>query len=257
MNYNPGWTRAPWGAGTFTRAWDLRKAFFEGPRVLKLPAMARSKKDRRPPPRVVKRDASERKEVPADLEAFASGDDDALWRRPARKRLKDPRAVMLVPGVANRDARTVYHAREKRMRAAIEAENTDALTLELREAIQLRLWRGNSIVSREAFVEDILGLGPDAAPDVDAEPENDEVVATWMRAEAGLLEAIPDGAVRLVDGQLVLAIPVESAPAALAGMGRRAAPLAKDETGARTQVVDRPKGVRRISEMVDRPTDDD
>lgn len=238
------------GRNLYAGTGGLQPLFWGAARAKAL-AMARSKKGRGPDRRVVKRDASERKEVPAELEAFAGGDDDALWRRPARKRLEDPRAVMLVPGVANRDARAVYHARERRMRAAVESGDADALALELREAVQLRLWRGNSVVSREAFVEDVLGLSPDISPKVDAEPANEEAVATWMRAEAGLLEAVPDGAVRLVDGQLVIVLPIESAPAALTGMGRRAAPLAKDEIGGRTHVVDRPKGVRRISTMVE------
>lgn len=216
--------------------------------------MARSKKPPKVSKRVVRRDARDRKEVPADLEAFAGGDDDAIWRRPARKRLKDPRAVMLIPGVANRDARAVYQARERRLREAIEAEDTEALALELVEARILRLWRGNSLVSWEAFVENVLGLDlAEADASVkDVEPATDETIATWMRAEAGLLEAVPDGAVRLRDDTLELSLPVARAPAALAGMGRRAAPLAKDETGTQGTVVDRPKGVRRISTLVER-----
>ncbi len=219
--------------------------------------MARSKQGR-DDRRVVKRDASERKGVPRDLEAFASGDDDAIWRRKQRKRLNDPRSVMLVPGVANRDARSVYHAREARTRRLIEAGEDDAVTLELREARQLRLWRGQSLVSWEAYVENVLGLD---AREVEprlagAEPENDETVAAWMRAEAGLLEGDPDGAVRLVDGRLVIAVPLECAPTALASIGRRAAPLAKDETGATHSVVDRPKGVRRLSKLMEPPSED-
>ena len=59
--------------------------------------------------------------MPEDLRAFAGGDDDALWRRTTRKRLDDPRPVVLVPGVANRDARAVCEARQDRILAAAAA----------------------------------------------------------------------------------------------------------------------------------------
>ena len=79
--------------------------------------------DRRPktPPRVIRRSAADRKPIDKDLEAFAGGDDDALWRRKRRRRLDDPRPVVLIPGLANRDARAVYQVREARIRAAMEA----------------------------------------------------------------------------------------------------------------------------------------
>ncbi len=213
---------------------------------------------------VVRRPSSERKRLPADLEAFAAGDDDALWRRPATRRLNDPRPVMLVPGVANRDARAVYEARERRLRSALSAGDRDTVALELAEAAQLRLWRGHSLVSWEVFVENVLGIAPDEVEALlqrgaelagDTAPASDDVVATWMRAESGLLEGSPDAVVRLRGGRLFLEIPIDSAPAGLAAVGRRSAPLAREQAQAPKSVVDRPKGVPRISRLERDPKD--
>lgn len=212
---------------------------------------------------VVRRGPSEeRKRLPADLEAFAAGDDDAIWRRPAKRRLDDPRPVVLIPGVANRDARLVYDARERRLRAALEAEDRDRVARELADARRLRIWRGHSLVSFEVFVENVLGLAADdvaglleraAELGASTEPPEDEVVATWLRAEAGLLEASRAASVRLEgsgeDARLVLEVPITDAAAALAGAGRRAAPLARHHAEQPKAVVDRPKGVPRISTL--------
>ena len=197
--------------------------------------------------KVVRRRASERKKLPRDLEAFAAGDDDALWRRTKRKRLNDPRAVVLVPGVANRDARTVYEARVARIRAAVNQRDEAALALELMESAQMRVWRGHSIVGWDVWVDAVLGLDPKQASALrgEVEPLEDELVALWRRAEAGMAEA-KAGAARWRDGKLCLELDPETAPAALANIGRRAAPLAKEETGAQETVVERPRGVRRI-----------
>ncbi len=207
--------------------------------------MADSKK----PKGVVRRRASERKHMPEDLRAFAGGDDDALWRRKTRKRLNDPRPVMLVPGVANRDARTVCEARQERILAAAAAGDREALALELYESAQMEVWRGKSVVSWDAWVEAVLGLDPvdAAALRGEVEPITEELAALWMRTEAGLALA-GAGAVRLRDGKLCFELDPALAPAALANAGRRAAPLAKDETGQEEIVVDRPRGVRRIVE---------
>ncbi|HHH31210.1 MAG TPA: hypothetical protein ENK57_23075 [Polyangiaceae bacterium] len=204
---------------------------------------------------VVRRRTSERKRMPKHLEDFAGGDDDALWRRTTRRRLNDPRAVVLVPGVANRDARGVYEARVARILAAAEAEDREALAVELIESAQMQVWRGHSIVGWDVWVDAVLGLDPAYANELrgDAEPLNEELVALWMRVEAGLAEANA-GAVRLRDGKLCFELDPERAPAALANVGRRAAPLAHDETGAKEVIVDRPRGVRKI--IVD-PHEDD
>jgi hypothetical protein len=222
-------------------------------------------KKRKPPPDrkpVVRRPASERKRLPADLEAFAGGDDDALWRRPARARIDDPRPVMLVPGVANRDARAVYEARERRLRRALDENDRDAAAIELAEAAMLRVWRGHSIVGFDAFTIDVLGLDRDAAQALLARGKellgasgasSEEIVATWMRAEAGALEGHADAAVRFRRGSLAFEIPIDAVPAALNGMGRRAAPIAREQAAAPKSVIDRPKSAR----MPKPPRDDD
>ncbi|MCB9595889.1 MAG: hypothetical protein H6719_24425 [Sandaracinaceae bacterium] len=207
--------------------------------------MADSKKSK-----VVRRRPADRKRMPKDLEAFASGDDDALWRRTSRKRLNDPRAVMLVPGVANRDARAVCEGRQARIRAAMRDGDRDTLAVELAESAQMQVWRGRSVVGWDVWVEAVLGLDPKEANALrgTVEPVDDELVALWMRAEAGLVEA-GAGAVRLRGGKLCFELDPAIAPAALANVGRRAAPLAKDETGRAETVIDRPRGVpRRIVE---------
>ncbi|MGE0788930.1 MAG: hypothetical protein AB7S26_24870 [Sandaracinaceae bacterium] len=204
--------------------------------------MARPK-DKPPVDRVIKRVA--KKEMPSDLAAFAAGDDDALWRRSQRRKLDDPRPVALVPGVANRDARAVFTAREQRIRES--REDPDRLRVELIEARQLRLWRASSVVSWEALIDSVLEL---ARADADAMVEGvealtDEDVAVWMRAEAGLLEATPSGAVRLREDRLEIEVPLTAASAALAAMGRRCSPLAREETGAPVEIIDRPRGLPR------------
>jgi len=192
--------------------------------------------------------------MPEDLEAFAGGDDDALWRRTKRKRLRDPRPVVLIPGVANRDARAVCEARERRIAAAHEAGDRDALAVELAEAAQLRVWRGLSIVGWDVWVDAVLGLDPEDANALRGEPEalDDEEIAVWVRAEAGLVE-VDAGAVRQRDGKLCFELEPELATAALAAVGRRMAPLARDETGQKETVVDRPRGVRRIIDPNEEP----
>ncbi|HBQ14517.1 MAG: hypothetical protein RLP09_25145 [Sandaracinaceae bacterium] len=218
-------------------------------------------------PRVVRRSAKDRKAMPKDLEAFASGDDDALWRRPVRRKLNDPRPVVLIPGVANRDARTVYEARLKRSEAAKGEEDRETLAVELAEAARLRVWRGHSVVGWEVYAENVLGLSPEEAIALrdegaetvgSVEPASDELVASWVRAEAGLIEACGFGAaVRLVGDAFVITVPSAQASEALASMGRRAAPLVRDQEGAPKTVVDRPKGVPRLSKLVERDMNGD
>jgi hypothetical protein len=211
---------------------------------------------------VVRRRPSERKRLPADLEAFAGGDDDALWRRPAKPRLNDPRPVVLVPGVANRDARAVYEARERRIRAALEAGDEATVAVELAEATRMRLWRAHNVVGWDVYAEHVLGIPLERAEALRTrgaegiggmEPASDDVVAAWMRAEAGLLEATPTGIVRLrgAPGQerLVLEVPIADAAAGLAAVGRRSAPLARERAQTPKSVVDRPKGLPRLSRL--------
>ncbi|MGF1466957.1 MAG: hypothetical protein ACFCGT_12570 [Sandaracinaceae bacterium] len=222
-------------------------------------------------PGPLRRKPSERKRLPAHLEAFASGDDDAIWRRPApRQRLRDPRAVILIPGVANRDARSVFEARVRRIEKARADEDRAALALELADARRLGIWRGHSIVGWEVFVEDVLGLDLAEADALAAEgaaqlgtdgseapgPAAEAVVAIALRAEAGLLEAHPDAAARLRgpagDEVLRLELPAAVAPEALSSVGRRAHPMAREQSEAPQVVVDRPPGVPRLREWIDR-----
>lgn len=213
----------------------------------------------RPRGAVVRRKASERKRVPEDLEAFASGDDDALWRRPTRARLNDPRPVQLVPGVANRDARAVYEARERRLRGLVESGDRAELGVALAEAARMQVWRGRSVVGWGVFVEDVLAMDRAEADALAAEgartvgglePATEEVVAVWMRAEAGAIEACGDDAVVHLRGErLVVDLPADEAPAALSAIGRRATPLAREQAEAPRSVVDRPKGVPRLSRI--------
>lgn len=218
--------------------------------------------------RVVRRKATDRKRMPEDLEAFAGGDDDALWRRPAKARIRDPRPVQLVPGVANRDARAVYEHRARRLRALHEAGDEDALAVELAEAARMQVWRGRSVVGWDAFVEDVLGLTREQAEALalrgaetvgSREPASEEVVAAWMRAEAGAIEGCgPDAIVRLRKDRLVIDLPIDQANTALSAIGFRATPLAREQAEAPKTVVDRPKGVPRISRLErDMRRDDD
>src|SRR5262249_52316042 len=68
------------------------------------------------------RPASDRKRLAPEFEALVRGDKD--WRRQAPRKpstkLRDPRVQALVPGVANRDARTVFDARVAALKIAIE-----------------------------------------------------------------------------------------------------------------------------------------
>ena len=207
----------------------------------------RPPKDRGPKtPKVVRRSRDERKRLPEDLEAFAGGDDDALWRRPNKRRIDDPRPVQLVPGVANRDARAVYEARRRRAEQARDAGDEDALAVELAEAARLRVWRGHSVVDWDVYTEEVLAL------------PRERVKAL---REAGLLEAHPEGAVRGRGAgdalTLTIEVPVDRAAPALAAMGRRATPLAREQAETPDSVVDRPKGVQKLSRILERDMRED
>lgn len=200
-------------------------------------------------PRVVKRPSSERKKLDKDLEAFARGDDKFIRRPPPRKRLKDPRVVGFVPGVANRDARAVFEARLATLKKAVANRGAseaaeDPLCRELAEAFQLGVWRGRSVASFDAFADQMLGIAPKEARElatrganalgVRLERASDEAIATWMRAEAALLEA--NLSLRLgvrgsgAEETLTLSIPVEQAPLAFAEIARRMEALVRDQS---------------------------
>jgi len=188
-----------------------------------------------PPSRIVKRPPSERKRLPPALEAFARGDEQALRRRPERTidrgRLHDDRPAGLIPGVRNRDARAVYDARVVRLRDAVAGRPAQdaALVQGLIEAIELRLWRARNVTGPSAFVEQVVGI---ARSEVDAllgarkfERLDDVFIATWLGAEAALLESDPRATVttRIMEDrrELVLTVSSDHATQALASLGRR------------------------------------
>jgi hypothetical protein len=217
-----------------------------------------------------RRPDEERKRLPAELEAFAAGDDDALWRRERQRgRIEDPRpaAATLVPGVANRDARLVGEARVKRLRAAIADNDEERLADELSEAVRLAIWRALNVVGFDVFAEAVLGISPEhgralakqgaAKIGEVCKPEDEATVALWMRAESGLLEHAPDARATLRGGRLYMELPFDRAAEALSGVGRRAAPLVHLRSGSEV-VIDRPKGIAPLSKIIerDRPSDE-
>ncbi|MEO0326462.1 MAG: hypothetical protein AAF447_26175, partial [Myxococcota bacterium] len=121
------------------------------------------------PETLVRRSPAERKRLPPDLEAFARSDDTRLRPRPRGPKLRDPRAAALVPGVSNRDARLVLDRRTAALQVILEARATgdeaagDAAAEALCEAQRLRLWRGRSLTTFGAYVEDVLGMAEDEA----------------------------------------------------------------------------------------------
>lgn len=223
------------------------------------------KPKRAPKPEVeqlrVRRGREEKKPLPPHLEAFARGDDDAIWRRERRgARVNDPRPVAMVPGVKNADARHVFDARVRRMHEAQGRADETTLGKELAEARLLGLWRAGNVVSFAALAEVALGLDEatvrrlaDAGRTALGLPErlSEAEIAVWMRAEAGLLEASEDGRVRLSGDRLVLSVPIELAAAALACAGRREAPLADVPLGPQ-EVLDRPRGVPSMTSILER-----
>lgn len=203
------------------------------------------------PERVVRRPKIERKALPPQLEAFAAGDADAIWRRTEKRgQLDDPRMAALVPGVKNADARAVFEARAARMKAALAVGDDVGLSCELAEARLVGLWRANSVVSFDALAESVLGIALDRADALAkagqarlglADKLNDAQIAVWLRAEASLVVEGGGGRARVIGGMLELEMPIESAAAALVAMGRRELPLVGQGQGR--VVVDRPRGV--------------
>lgn len=224
-------------------------------------ATKRRAPEREPTDRIVKRAPQDRKRLSPELEAFARGDDDAIWRREIKSgRLNDPRVVALIPGLKNADARLVYDAHVARLRRAMAEETQERLAEELAVVYACAIFRGHSIVSFEAFAEAVLGIPADRAialaksgrvalglPEALTEAE----IAVWLRAEAGVLEVTNHGRVDVRDGVMTLTIPLARAAEALSAVGFREAPIARTTEGPRT-VVDRPRGVKPMSEIVER-----
>ena len=191
--------------------------------------------------KVVRRSREDRKQLDPELEPLARGDVDRLRRRrpPRGPRLKDPRAVALVPGVANRDARAVFDARLVRLQSAQARDDQDALGRGLAEMSLLRLWRGRSLTSLQALCADLLQLsdGEQLAEAGRAQLNlsndlelSDETIAAWLRAEAALGEVGVEGVVSITEtGQLTF----QCAPVCFAqgvdAMARRLRPLLRDQ----------------------------
>lgn len=212
-------------------------------------------KKRRPASKVERRrKGAPRKKLSPELEALARGDEKAL-RKKRKERLRDPRPVALIPGVANRDARSVADARVEAMRAMIAWEDQDSLDRAFADLMILRLWRGRSITGMDAFTEDLLELAPAdarkaaergaAATGRTLEPLDDVAVAAWLRTEAALLELGIDGRVGVDgEGRLALSFPAVAAPEAFDGIAHRLAPLLEDRRPPRPSRDDGDRGGR-------------
>ena len=110
------------------------------------------KKKRRSASKVERRrKGAPRKKLSPELEALARGDEKAL-RKKRKERLRDPRPVALIPGVANRDARAVADARVEAMRAMIAWDDQEALDRAFADLMVLRLWRGLSITGMDEAI---------------------------------------------------------------------------------------------------------
>jgi hypothetical protein len=221
--------------------------------------MAPKRAPKAEPERVVRRAKVERKALTPQLEAFAAGDHDAIWRRETdRGRLDDPRPVALVPGVKNADARSVFEARIARARDALARGDDEALAQELAEAKSLGLWRANAVVSFDALAESVLGIALDRAEALAkagkarlalADRPTDAEIAVWMRAEAALVVDGGGGRARVSNGTLHLELPIDHAAQSIVAMGRRELPLVGRGQGR--VVVDRPRGVPSMRTIVE------
>lgn len=218
------------------------------------------KRPEKKPAEVIRR-GPQRQALPPHLDAFARGDDDAIWRREREGgRLDDPRPVALVPGVKNSDARAVGEARIDRLRSAARSGDERLLAIELAEARALGLWRGLSIVGFDAMAEAVVGLRESEARALERRGREElglpdrlkpAEVAVWMRAEAGMLEAGDNGRVGYKNGRLRIELDLDRAADALAAMGRREAPMTRVPMGPDV-MMDRPEGVPSMRDVIER-----
>lgn len=178
----------------------------------------------------------ERTRLPDELEEFARSDEKRFRpkRAPRRPRLKDPReGGVLIPGVANRDSRTIYERRLEGLKAAPESARGRLLA----EAYVLRVWRGYAITTFEAFVENVLGWNLEEARvaaeegakamNVPLESLRDEDVALWLRIEIGLSDA-STGRVTIDGSMLKIEVSLEEGMDALTRVGKVLLPLERD-----------------------------
>ena len=216
---------------------------------------------RKPPPSkaapVVRRSRDDRKRLPADLEAFARGDEGRYRpERPDRPRLQDPRPSATIAGVRNLDARDFHDRRVETMEALLPslsdespsaAEDRDHLGRLLAEAILTGQHRGRSFVSFDAFVDVALGIAPARARELakrgvvqlglsvdQLRQLSDETVAVFVRCETALTDKELPGKVSIVidaNGTERIRVEVDSNRAAqvLYAVGGRLSQLAADQ----------------------------
>ena len=196
---------------------------------------------------VVRRSESRGRRLDPAFEGLARGESKRAQRppQPRKRRLRDPRPVAMVPGIANRDARLVAGQRIDVIANLVKTSpESEELGLELAETIWLALWRGNSLTSFDALVENVVGMPPKDAHalaqrfaksiDVPLQTMSDEVIAPWMRMEAELSKHRPELRVRLAGlredaPQLHMVLPALEAPELLIGLGRFVGVLARDQ----------------------------
>lgn len=208
-----------------------------------------------------KKGEGDRKRLSPDLERFARGDDKRFRpsRPPRGPRINDPRPVFLIAGVANRDGRLVLGDYSERLKAAAAAAADEPKAAAyfdrtMAEVLWLKLWRGDSLTSFASYVENVLEMDADEARAAaarhaelegrDLKPFSDEIIAVWLRAAAGALEAEGNLRIRVVDGELFFQVSVDEAPEVLYFAGRRMSPLVQDRAPAEEPV----RSTRRVEE---------
>ena len=238
--------------------------------MLSLGVVPRKPRSERPKPVVRRSGSGGRRQLSPEVEALARGETDRLSTRRRRPKLDDPRAVALVPGVANRDARLAGSSRLRRMQQLVEQWRGSAagdeaheeaerrLGLMLAETVRLGLWRALAVASFDALVEELLDLPAEQARalarraaerhGISLVRASEETIAVWLRTEASLLQLGCERArVRCVgegeDEELHIALPLERAPVCLKEIGWKVAPLAGEEGRRPTP----PGGQRRVT----------
>lgn len=182
------------------------------------------------------------RDLPSNFQALSQGEKPPKQRR-VNEPIDDPREHGMIPGVTNHDARKLYDARVKALRAGVEQPET--LAVSLAEAVLLRLWRAGHVTSFDTFAQDVIGLDPAQARELareggkqlgmeELEPLRERPLALWMRTESALLEVCPAArvAVHQRDSvrELRLVVPLDQPQRALEGLaevGRLADGLAK------------------------------
>lgn len=148
------------------------------------------------------------RQLPEEMAKLADGRVERLrGPRRAPAPLADERVGFVLAGVRNHDARSVYDARVARLREARARGDRAAVAQGLCDARRLTLWRARAVVDFAAFAESVVGISSDEAEalasegaaragcKLDALPPH--VIALWMRLEAALARACPEGRVEV------------------------------------------------------------